>query len=71
MCSVAKKKKRWKCGFIQNTAQVPGVLWLGGGLTSRDSAPSALALPNTDGELGAGRRTRVKMHARRMPAEGF
>ena len=32
--------------------------------------PSALALLNADGELGA-RRTRVKMHAPRTPAEGF
>ena len=40
MCSVAKKKKRWKCRFIQNMAQVPDVLWLGGAvLTSRDSHP--------------------------------
>lgn len=38
-------------------AQVPGG-WLGG--ASLDPTPSALALPNADGELGAGRRTRAE-----------
>lgn len=68
-----KKKKKKKTEMQVHTKYGPGA-WcalVGGASPLGTPTPSALALPNADGELGAGRRTRVKMYAPRMPAEGF